>query len=172
MRRWIAALLFVAVPAAAQRTTPASQEELDAITTRGVRLAIYDRVAWIATDSVLALHPDQSRIQMYIAHPDPATGRFVVLFGRLNAARDTFLVAYRVIEHEQPGIYSTVTVDPSAPAVEQETAMARALDLARRDFGVPQRPYNIAVLATEGGVWSVYAIPAPTSRSPYPLGGD
>jgi hypothetical protein len=50
---------------------------------------------------------------------------------------------------------------------------ARALDLAKRDFGKQSRPYNSVVLPIVGtGEWFVYLVPAPTRTGYWPLGAD
>lgn len=51
-------------------------------------------------------------------------------------------------------------------------AAARAIDIARADFGTPTRNYNSAVLPAGNGEWFVYLIPAQTRAGVYPLGGD
>lgn len=50
---------------------------------------------------------------------------------------------------------------------------ARALDIARKDFGKATRPYNAMVIqADDAGAWFVYLVPAPTIAGVWPLGGD
>jgi 8-oxo-dGTP pyrophosphatase MutT (NUDIX family) len=66
--------------------------ELDAITTRGRLLAEYDQAAWHATDAVVALHPDQSAVRGYLARRR-ADGLWEVVFGRLDPARNAFVIA-------------------------------------------------------------------------------
>jgi hypothetical protein len=86
---------------------------------------------------------------------------------------ESFLVAYEANENsnEQNGF----SVRRHAPAKLEKgdiAARARALDLARADFGVPTRPYNAAILPAGNGEWFVYLVPAQTRPDVFPLGGD
>ncbi len=163
-------LLLAAVPAAAQRHTPPTAEELAAITAHGRELAAYDRAAWYASDSVMAAPPIVSRINLYVARRDGE--RWVVSFGRRNAAADTFFVAYQAVGGAGPMSYTVRTFDPPQAATRFELVAARASALAKRDFGRLTRPYNFSALAEDSGrVW-VYATPAQTQAGRCPLGGD
>lgn len=170
----VAPILFAlaALPAAAQTSDPLPQPELDAITARGLALAAYDRAAWIASDSVMALKPRPERATMYVAEPDPITGKWVVSFGMLNAAQDTFWVAYRALEGATPANFAAIDLDPSAAGTPNQAAMARAIVLAKGDFGATPRPYNFAIVAGDSAGWWVYAMPAQTEAGKWPLGGD
>ena len=89
-----ATLVAQAEPEIHHRDKPADAAELAAITSRGQALAAYDQVAWHATDAVLAIPGAKDNIKMYIGRQ---TGKgWVVAFGKLNEAKDVFLLAYEV----------------------------------------------------------------------------
>src|SRR5574340_379579 len=74
---------------AVARPTP---EELAAITERGRELNEYDQAAWHATDAVQMANPKTVEGQRYIAKKED--GKWRVVFGRLNEARDRFEISY------------------------------------------------------------------------------
>jgi hypothetical protein len=90
------AIVLGAASLAAQKSKPLSDSELAEITARGRFLAEYDNASWHATDAVLALKPENGTIGRYIARKTD-TG-WVVVFGRLNEAKDGFLVVYEAIQ--------------------------------------------------------------------------
>jgi hypothetical protein len=49
---------------------------------------------------------------------------------------------------------------------------ARAIEVAMKDFGKANRPYNVAVLPAPAEQLYVYLYPAQTTARVYPLGGD
>jgi hypothetical protein len=180
--RFAAALLvLVAVHGArAQQvplpTGPADESlrpELDAITARGRVLAAYDQAAWHGTDAVMALHPVDSLVRGYLARRR-ADGLWEVVFGRLDARSDTFLIAYRAVQRaEDDTSYSATALSPRERDAEWYARAARALDVARGAFGSVSRPYNaMVVAASDEGDWFVYVVPAPTRVGVFPLGGD
>src|SRR5215510_7628279 len=86
----------VATHAQTEKKTPASEAELAQITERGRNLADYDVAAWYATDAVMPLKPEEGSVVRYIAK---RTGDgWTVAFGRLNDARDKFLIAYEAVQ--------------------------------------------------------------------------
>ena len=86
----VLALLALADPP--ERKEPPSKQELAAITERGRDLAGYDAAAWHASDAVQAKQPKEGSVVRYIARKTPKG--WVVAFGRLDEARDKFLIAY------------------------------------------------------------------------------
>jgi hypothetical protein len=152
--------------------SPPTSDSLAAITQRGRLLWEYDYVAWHATDSVVARHPAPGSFDVYVARRD-ATERWTVAFGRLNAARDTLLIAYEVRQKlTDPNNFDVVSFSPARADTGYFARGARALLQARADFGTPRRPYNAAVLERpDGGLW-VYVMPAQTRVGVFPLGGD
>ncbi len=151
------------------RKEPAAQTELDQIAVRGRALAAYDQAVWHGTDAVQAMHPADGEVEMYLARPSDRG--WVAGFGHLNTAGDAFLLTYEVYatDAKQP------LVQHHAPAFVDRTVwleQARAFATVKalpRDL---QRPYNLAVLPTEGGKWFVYAYPAQTENGVYPTGAD
>ncbi len=180
VRRGIARSLFVSLffmtpGAALAQAQPGAppESELSDITARGRALSTYDFAAWHGTDAVMALKPADGTITRYIARPTP-TG-WVVAFGRLTAARDTFLVSYEAIRTSQTGQFEGFTAvvhDKPIADTDYYVRAARALDTASADFGPVRRPYNVASLPAPEGNWWVYVYPAPTVAGVWPLGAD
>jgi hypothetical protein len=90
---------------------PPAPDSLVAISERGRLLAEHDAAAWVATDSVMPRRPAPGTITAYVArHID---GRWVVAFGRINAARDTFLTSYEVSQaKENPDRFTVAAIEP------------------------------------------------------------
>jgi hypothetical protein len=147
--------------------------ELDAISARGRLLAEYDQAAWHGTDAVLALRPDQSLVGGYLARRR-ADGLWEVVFGKLDAQANAFLIAYRAVQRSAGDTsYMATALSPRESDTEWYARAARALDAARGAFGPANRPYNAMVVpASDEGDWFVYVVPAPTQPGVYPLGGD
>ena len=165
-------VLPVASLAQTQPRTP-TEAELADITARGSALAAYDFASWHGTDAVMALKPANGSIVRYIARATPKG--WVVAFGRLTAARDTFLVAYEAVRNVQTGKFEGFTgVAHAKPVVDTDYYLraARAVDTATGDFGAVRRPYNTAAIPTPYGNWYVYLFPAPTVAGVWPLGAD
>ena len=167
--------LMLPAPVSAQKPVqPPHADSLAAISSRGHTLAEYDYAAWHATDAVMALRPSEGEFDMYFALPDGA--RWRVVFGRLTARRDTFLLAYdaRAME-SRPDSFEVLASHPARPTTGHYLRAARALDTARKTFVAserPRRPYNAIALHTQHGEWLVYIIPAQTRADVFPLGGD
>jgi len=157
-------------PARTTRTAPPSADELQAITTRGQILARYDQAGWGATDAVMALHPTEGSITHYIARQLP--DGWHVVFGRLTATRDTFLVAYEARLTTGDSVFHAAALTPPRADTGYYARAARAIDTARAAFGPVQRPYNVAVIPATLDEWWVYMYPASTQQGVWPLGGD
>jgi hypothetical protein len=165
-------VLMISISTSAQtvRTTPASEAELAEITERGHKLAEYDVAAWHATDAVLALQPAPGSVVNYIAK---RTGDFwTVVFGRLNEARNKFLISYEAVQGSTPKEFKASKLGPPREDTGYFLFAARAMDLSAADFKGEDRPYNIAVLPAPSDQFYVYIIPAQTQNGVYPLGGD
>lgn len=162
----------VAAPLHAQapRSAPPSVDELQAITARGQLLAQYDQAEWGATDAVTALRPPAGSITQYIARQLP--DGWHVVFGRLSATRDTFLVAYEARLTPGDSTFHAVALTPPRSDTGYYARAARAVDTARAAFGPVQRPYNVAVIPATLNEWWVYVYPASTQQGVWPLGGD
>jgi hypothetical protein len=155
-------------------STRFSRDSLNGITARGRDIAAYDAAAWHGSDAVVALKPDYAAAPRYLARPRQQDGRWEVVFGRLSATSDSFVIAYRA-EQMQAGdtVYAGSRVLPTVVDTGYYVRAARALDLAKRDFGKQSRPYNSVVLPIVGtGEWFVYLVPAPTRTGYWPLGPD
>lgn len=147
-----------------------SAAELTAITERGRMLAEYDAAAWRATDAVIAAHPKTQPSGRYIAHKTLAG--WVVDFGRINATRDKFLVAYEAVQTNSPSRFEVKSFNPVREDTGWNLAAAKGIEAAMRDFGKGDRPYNVAVLPAENDSLYVYMYPAQTKEGIYPLGAD
>ena len=159
-----------AVPAGAQ-VQPPTRDSLDGITARGRALVEHDRAAWHATDAVLALQPAPGEILAYLAMRQGSG--WVVAFGRPDSISGNFHIAYEAVQ--SPGRPDSFTVTRHAPARVDSgefARAARAFVLARADMGIPERPYNTAVLPAADSGWFVYLMPAQTQHGVFPLGGD
>ena len=154
-------------------STRISRAELDAISARGREIAEYDAAAWHGTDAVLALHPADNGMRLYLARRR-ADDRWEVAFGHLGENGDTFYVAYRAVQ-ARPGsdVYLASVVEPTEGDTGDLARAARALDLAAHDLGRVTRPYNQVIIATpDSKEWYVYLMPAPTRAGYWPLGAD
>ncbi len=152
--------------------SPVPKEELAAIADRGRLLAGHDAAAWHGTDAVLALDPDQGTLRRYIAHKGDKG--WVVAFGRLDKARDKFLVTFEATEAGRDR-YEAKKLDPPRASTGFELRAALAIDAAQDDFLkslTERRPYNVAAIPADGGKLWVYFVPAPTKPGVWPLGGD
>jgi len=173
MKRYAVLVLLlasIATSAQTERTTPATEAELAQITERGRNLAAYDVAAWYGTDAVLALKPAEGSVVRYIAKQ---TGdRWTVAFGRLNEARDKFLIAYEATQGSTPKEFKASSLGPPREDTAFFLFAARAVDTALADFKGEARPYNVAVLPAPSDRLYVYVVPAQTQNGVYPLGGD
>jgi len=162
--------VWVALSSAAWGANKPSKEELDAVTARGALLAEYDQAAWHATDAVRALNPPDAKVGRYVARKTE-TG-WVVDFGRLDADREKFLVAYEAVQADDPTNFVVSTFEPERQDTGFDLAAARSIDVAIADFGSFDRPYNFAVIpAGSAGIYT-YAYPAQVKVGVYPYGGD
>jgi hypothetical protein len=150
-----------------------SDAELAAITERGRALAAYDFAAWHGSDAIAPLNPPAGSFTKYIARSTPKG--WTVTFGRLTAARDTFLIAYEAVRTSDSGEFEGFKgVSHPTPLVDTDyyVRASRALDTAMVEFGPVRRSYNVAVLPALKGAWWVYLFPAPTIAGVWPLGAD
>lgn len=154
------------------RKAPPSADSLAAITRRGRDLARYDRVAWTATDSVMARGYRPTAEDRYVVRRMPDS-TWEARFGRLTAAGDTFLVHHVVRQRATDPTQFTVEA-LATPRADTGFALraTRAIGEALRDFGTQPRPYNVAVLERPDGGLFVYLVPAQVQAGVFPLGGD
>jgi hypothetical protein len=163
-------IMLSASAALAQRNSPPSAAELAEITERGRQLAEYDRAAWHATDSVLAMKPGEGTVARYIAKK--ADGRWTVAFGRINEKRDKFLIVYEAQQGASPTAFQIQKHDPPKEDTGFYYSAAKAVETVLEEFRGENRPYNAAVLPAKSNQIYVYVVPAQTRQGVYPLGGD
>jgi hypothetical protein len=150
-----------------------SEAELAETAARGRSLAEYDAAAWHASDAVMALKPDTSEVQQYVARK--TDGAWTVVWGRFNDARTKFLIVYEARQKGDSDDYIVTKHDPPIEDGDFYFHAVKAQELARTDFlreSKPQRPYNVSILPATNGQWYVYAIPAQTDATVLPYGGD
>jgi hypothetical protein len=165
----VRSLSLLALASAAPLAAQPSHARLDSITARGRAIAAYDAAAWRGTDAVRALRPiEDGRLATYVAVP--TTDGWLVSFGRLDAARDAFVIAYQA--RERSGDYEARAFDPPVADVAGIRSAAVAMRTATAAHPRVDRPYNAAVLPTGDGGWWVYLYPAPTRAGVWPLGAD
>lgn len=169
LRLTLALILCTPMAWAQQDKTP-SDSELAAITARGRMLAEYDVASWHATDSVVALKPAQGVVERYIARK--SDGRWTVVFGRFNEAKDAFLIVYEATQGDSPTEFSVKTYDPPQSDTGFFYAAAKGIQISLENTQLERRPYNTYVLPLDSGQFYVYVVPAQTAADVYPLGGD
>jgi hypothetical protein len=163
----VAGMVFTA---GAQEPQPPTTEDLAAISERGKMLYEYDQAAWHATDAAVTANPKAVEGQKCIARK--ANGSWTVVFGKLNEDRSRFEITY---EAKEQATLRDFAVRPEPEAREDQGFFlyaARAIEVAMKDFGKANRPYNVAVLPAPAEQLYVYLYPAQTAARVYPLGGD
>lgn len=163
-------ILLLAFFLLAQRTAPASKVELTEITERGKLLYEYDLAAWHSTDAVMALSPPQGSFVRYIAQKKAAV--WTVCYGKLNEKQDRFLITYEATQGEKTTDYKVRKYDTPKADNGFNLSAARAIEIAIKDLGGVNRPYNIAVLPARENQLYVYLLPAQTKTGVFPLGSD
>jgi hypothetical protein len=170
----VTALTIFAFADPPDRKDPPTKDELASITERGRNLAAYDAAAWRASDALQEKVPKRAGVARYIARK---TDRgWTVAFGRLDAARDRFLIAYEATQGKEPDHFDVKELDPPREDTGFFRSAAKAIEAGLKDFTAhfegQQRPYNVAVLPADKGRLWVYLVPAPTKPGVWPLGGD
>lgn len=170
-------LLAIALPlpVSAQEMAPPTDTALAGITTRGRLLAAYDRAAWHATDAVRARMATPVGIEGFLATQSTA-GKWEVLFGRMNTARDTLFVAARATEGSAPDQFSVeIPVRPTVGSAVERAAF-RAIRTAGDDLTASPRAfggtYNSYVLPQPDGKWLVYFLPGQRQAGVHLHGAD
>lgn len=164
------AMVFMPLKAAKQEAVPPKSEELAAITQRGRLLYEYDQAAWHASDAVQMANPKNVEGQRYIARKE--NGKWTVVFGKLSDDRSRFGILYEASEQATLRQFAV----KQEPAEREDEGFflcaARAIEVAMKDFGSANGPYNAAVLPATAEQLYVYMYPAQTNARVYPLGGD
>ena len=128
----------------------------------------YDVAAWYSTDAVQALKPPAGRVGCYIAVADGE--KWKVAFGHIEG--DKYLLAYEAFQGATPKDFSVRTYDPPREDTGFYLIAAKAIVLARHDFGQAARPYNISVIPAPDNQLYLYVYPAQTVDDIFPIGGD
>ena len=152
------------------RTAPADKAELAAITARGRALAAYDAAAWYGSDAVKALNPPEENMGIYLGNRSDQG--WVMGFGRLNDAKDAFLLAFEAVPTQDVTHPSVIAHHPMIEDREVWFHEALAFDKFRSELTGHGRPYNLAVTPAPNGNWFVYSYPAQTDLAVFPYGGD
>jgi len=171
VRQFVAAVIvLLSIPAFGQGSSIPTGDELAQITARGRMLFAYDQAAWHASDAVMAAHPREEDLGRFVAQKT-AEG-WTVAFGRLNEARDAFLVSVLATQGKTAEEFTVKKFD----APERDTgfyfAAAKAIETTLPDFHGANRRYNVAVLPAGEGRLYVYFVPAQTENGIFPLGAD
>lgn len=93
------------------------------------------------------------------------------MFGRFNDAHDKFLILYQATQGTRPEYFTAKKFDP-LENTDFYFSAAKAFEVALKDLGPVNRPYNVYAIPTETGQLYVYLLPAQTKDGIYPLGGD
>lgn len=149
--------------------TPDLKATLAGISHRGRELYAYDQAATYGTDAIFALKPKTEGLTHYICVHTPKGWR--VIFGRWNPDHKSVMVAYDAVE-KTPTKYEAHKIDPPTLGDKELQISEAALELATRDFTLPKRPYNTAVLPAPGGKFYVYLYPGQIKSNTWPIGGD
>jgi hypothetical protein len=149
-------------------TVAQDKNPLQAVTAWGRWLFTYDAACWVATDSVMATHPDSSTLGVYVAIQ--VGDQWVVAFGRVDSTR--FQMSHEVIVDSTNRVAASASHSPDHDAPDVLLRAARAFQTGVAAFGRPSRPYNPMVLPQSNGTWSVYLVPAETSSDSVYIGGD
>lgn len=168
----VAAPAPAATPSAAASKAPPSRDSLRGIEHRGRLLAQHDFIAWTASDSLLARRVPLTRETRYVVRRT-SDSTWEALFGRLNAARDTFFVDYQL--RQDPVAFERLLVEVLAtPRADTGFPLraSLAIEQARKELGPQSRPYNTAVLERPDGELYVYLVPAQVRAGVFPLGAD
>ncbi|NUN70159.1 MAG: hypothetical protein HUU02_10660 [Bacteroidetes bacterium] len=150
--------------------SPNELASLQEITLKGHMLYEYDVASWIASDAVIAQHPDPNNLQYFLAKKDQ--GQWTVVFGKQHESDKAFLISYEVAIAKDFTSHSMKEYSPPMKDTGWYANAAIALQHSLRDFGASEIKYNYYVLADTSGIFSVYLVPAQTSSDIIPLGGD
>jgi hypothetical protein len=175
LSRTLCTLVLLGAPAIVAAQSAPTQRQLDEISARGRALAGYQHAAWTASSQLLATNPDPWKVQRYVAYH--ADSGWVVAFGRLSTARDTFYVSHIGIPAAVNGqrvdsLFEFQTFAEPGPDTDFLVRAARAIDNAVMSLGATSRPYTAAAIPTDNGDWFVYLTPAANVASVWPLGDD
>ena len=169
----VIAIAACTCPAAANddpEPKPPDQEALDLVTERGLELVDYDAATAAATDAIAKINVNSKLVEHIIAHEEE--DKWIVSFGKLNAKKDAFVVAYEAVEGDEPGDFRLKTIDPPRSEKGFPLAAAKGIALVLKDHEGPERPYNILLGRDPDDQIRVYLTPAPTDPKEWVLGED
>jgi len=152
------------------KSTPPSDADLAAVSSRGRMMAAYDASAWRATDAVSSLNPDKAAAPFYIARKSGDS--WEVAFGRLSSEHDRFTIVYLASQAAGATQLTVKKFDPPREDRDFYLRASEAIYTASRDFGRPERPYNTYAIPSGSNALLVYFLPAQTKDGVYPLGAD
>jgi hypothetical protein len=118
----------------------------------------------------MALKPDLQKLGQFVARR--RENGWAVMYGRVNDARDVYLISFEAVQGRTPQEFTVKMHDPPLEDRDYFLQAANALITALRDFGARDRPYNVAAVPAPGDQFYVYLVPAQTEAGVYPLGGD
>jgi hypothetical protein len=163
-------LFFLSCGAASGQGDQPSKSDLAAVTMRGRMLAEYDAAVSEAYDVLRPLSPTKELVTRYIARK--TDNGWVVDFGRVNDARDSFLVAYVATQGSTPKEFTVKTQNPPTPEQGFDLHAAIAIETCMGDFGRAQIPYRAFAVPSGSNQLYVYLLPAQTKEGVYIYGGD
>jgi hypothetical protein len=162
----LVALLFAAGTSSSAFAQP--ENPFRSLTTWGKWLYAYDAACWVATDTVIACHPDSSKLRVFVALQ--VGSQWLVAFGRLDTGR--FAISYEVTLDSTNHVLASVSHTPALVAPKVLYRAAQAFQTGTNAFGRRSRPFNPMVLPQADGTWSVYLVPGETSTDSVYLGSD
>ena len=168
MQRSLLLVAFLSAVGIGSSAFAQQENSFKALTTWGRWLYAYDAACRVATDTVMASHPDSSRLGVYVAVQVGA--QWVVAFGRIDSAH--FGMTYEVILDSTNHVTAFVSYSPPLVAPDVLSRAARAFRTGTRAFGLPSHPFNPIILPQANGTWTVYFVPAETSSDSVYIGGD
>lgn len=172
--KFIKSFLFMSVvlnflmvlPGFAKDIEPSNQQ-LSEISARGRDLYEYDLAAWVGTDAVMKLSPDENLVSHYLILKNNAG--YKVYFGKVDG--DAFAVSYSA--ELGPDFKVKKKQRHKLPLRESGLpfAMAKALEIVKADLPALDGPYNSIVIPFLDHIL-VYFVPASEEEGYYRLGKD
>jgi hypothetical protein len=183
-------LLLLSAPLFAHqevKTLPKEMEEaLQARVTRGQEIYEYERLAWVASDMLVASHGDPHLAGMWVEVP--IGDRRYILFGRFKSPQDPperpegFGAPYVFwAPMGKPDEVHAVTHADLVPghieasllqACGEVEPLARAADLIRHQPSPWHLPWNYDVFREKDGTITGYLMPGNSDNNVIPIGGD
>lgn len=158
------------------------QQALQERVERGQEIYEYERLAWVATDMLLASKPDSSRTNMWLEVPEG--NRRYIFFGKFTKPENSgdpaerFSAAYAYWApignpsdiHWMDGSHDLPAVLSQIDASLQP--LAHAADLIRHQPSPWHLPWNYDVFREKDGTITGYLMPGNSDNNVIPIGGD